>query len=136
MLLILNFSIACISLKDTTKTKEVKRLKISYNVPKHIFFNFINKVPTDIMWRDIDFKLFFITFVERTHQKNNSSLYENVYSAAIAKSFHEQCVPKDSVHLGYSAWCMHWLSQTYVQLLELINRNIKNMLSITRLIFR
>ena len=37
--------------------------------------------------------------------------FDNVYVSAVGTSFYSQCVPSNSVHLGFSASAFHWLSE-------------------------
>ncbi len=47
------------------------------------------------------------------HHKQPSYLneFDNVYVSAVGMSFYSQCVPSNSVHLGFSAAAFHWLSE-------------------------
>ena len=36
--------------------------------------------------------------------------FPNVYVSTVGRSFYEQCLPSNSLHLGYSLFCMQWLS--------------------------
>ncbi len=39
--------------------------------------------------------------------------FDNVYVSAVGTSFYSQCVPSNSVHLGFSASAFHWLSERW-----------------------
>ena len=49
-------------------------------------------------------------FIKLNEPESFQEVFSNVYVSFRRRSYYEQCLPSNTLHLGYSVMCMHWLS--------------------------
>lgn len=55
--------------------------------------------------------------------------FDNVFVSAIGRSFYKQVLPSDTVHFGFSATAMHWLTTKPAQFSSVIHHTLCDQLS-------
>ena len=66
--------------------------------------------PIQIVHTDLPTNDFAVLFSELSEPSSYMAGVPDVYPSAIGRSYFEQILPANSVHLGWNTWTLHWLS--------------------------
>lgn len=74
-------------------------------------FRLHSSTPIQIIHTDLPENNWTALFTTINNSSNSYKHLPNIYCSAVGQSFYHQLVPSNSVHLGYSTYAFHYLSQ-------------------------